>query len=106
MLKAVLPSLLRGGLVKCAFVLALLSTPVQAQEPWPECGPSVLNRAVMTEQGAWLVAVMRASGGVQLEIWSLTDGSRFRLFYVKEGQLCLITEGTNLVVVSLPGQGA
>jgi len=103
MLKAVKPSLGIGGWVKCAFALALLTSPVQAQEL--QCAPSAIARAVMEQQGARLF-VRGVIGNSVMEIWALADGSEFKLFSVKDGMLCHIADGSDLRVIAVPGQGA
>lgn len=104
MLKANRPSPIRGGLVKCALALALLwAVPAQAQEV--ECAPVAIGRALLESQGAKVFVTMLA-GNLPVEIWALANGSFWKMFYVDKGYLCLITEGTGLHVIAVPGQGA
>lgn len=100
MLKADRPSRILGGLVKCALAVALLwAVPARAQE----CAPVAIARAMMENQGAKVFVVMLAAG-VPVEIWALPDGSEWKMFFVKEGHLCLITGGTGLHVIATAGQ--
>jgi len=103
MLKADRPSRILGGLVKCALVagLVLWALPAKAQE----CAPAAIARAVMEQQGAKVFVAMLA-GNTPVEIWALPDGAEWKMFAVKEGHLCLITGGTGLHVIAVPGQGA
>jgi len=103
MLKADRPSRIFGGLVKCALVagLVLWAQPAKAQE----CAPAAIARAVMEQQGAKVFVAMLA-GNTPVEIWALPDGSEWKMFFVKDGALCLLIEGRNLHVVAVPGQGA